>query len=445
MTKIEKLRNEALKYYNNGQINTSIKQMQKMFNNAHYLKKTSDKLKASDYNSMSISYRYLGEYSNAIQYAKKMYNLSKEYNAIINLGISYFYNKEYENAISIANEALEIKDDDYTIYDILVESYTALNKFEEATKVGRSSIILKEKSVENYPNNLANSIEIKPFDEKDSNKNIISFSLFGNNPKYCENAIENVLIAKELYPLWKCKFYCSNDVPQNVIQRLESNGAIVVVKEKTKDIKEMLFWRFLPISDKSINVVIVRDCDSLLTSRESIIVNKWIQSNKSFHIIRDYYSHTDLILAGMFGCVTGLFDDIENMYKEFLKKPFTSRTHLDQLFLKQNIWPSIKNNVLIHDSRFHCRENNSEEFFKDDIYDMNNHIGQNVADAAFEVEVQDGLNFSNVKWQITDINNNVICEYITKLINGKYRVNIPRSYTNKIRQKEYKIVSIPFK
>lgn len=445
MTKIEKLRNEALGYYNNGKIRTSIKTMLKLFNNSHYSKKTALSVKLKDYQSIAISYRYLEEYSSGVMYSKKMYELDcKNYNSIITLGVSYFYNKEYENSILLANEALKIKDDDYTVYDILASANMELEIYDESIKAGKKSIELKTQSVENFDNKSNNNITTNVFHSSDSSKNIISFSLFGNNPKYCENAVVNSQIAKELYPDWKCMFYCSSDVPKNVTKRLEENGAILHIKEEAKDIKEMLFWRFLPMSDKTIHRCIVRDCDSLLTKRESIIVNEWVNSKKAFHIIRDYYSHTDLILAGMFGCVSGVFDDIEKLYKEFLSKSHTSRTHLDQLFLKEYIWPSIKNNVLIHDSRFYCEENNSKNFFEDDIYDINNHIGQNVADASFEVNVQNGLNFTKVKWQIVDTNKEVVCEYTNKLVNGKYDVSIPRSYTNKLREKEYTIVSTPF-
>jgi len=38
-------------------------------------------------------------------------------------------------------------------------------------------------------------------------KNIISFSLWGNDPMYWKGAVKNIKLAKELYPGFICRFY----------------------------------------------------------------------------------------------------------------------------------------------------------------------------------------------------------------------------------------------
>ncbi|MCP4970126.1 MAG: hypothetical protein GY932_05970 [Arcobacter sp.] len=40
-------------------------------------------------------------------------------------------------------------------------------------------------------------------------------------------------------------------------------------EDKTQDIKDMLFWRFSVISDKTIDRYIVRDCDSVISFKEA--------------------------------------------------------------------------------------------------------------------------------------------------------------------------------
>ena len=37
-------------------------------------------------------------------------------------------------------------------------------------------------------------------------KKVISFSLYGNDPKYCVGAIKNAKLAKYIYPDWVCRF-----------------------------------------------------------------------------------------------------------------------------------------------------------------------------------------------------------------------------------------------
>lgn len=59
-------------------------------------------------------------------------------------------------------------------------------------------------------------------------ENIIAFSLFGANPRYCETSILNTELAKQVYPEWTCRFYVDDTVPVLVQQRLKEKGAQVV-------------------------------------------------------------------------------------------------------------------------------------------------------------------------------------------------------------------------
>ena len=36
--------------------------------------------------------------------------------------------------------------------------------------------------------------------------NLITFSLFGDNPLYCQGAVENANIARVIYPEWTARF-----------------------------------------------------------------------------------------------------------------------------------------------------------------------------------------------------------------------------------------------
>ena len=41
-------------------------------------------------------------------------------------------------------------------------------------------------------------------------KKVISFSLWGNEPRYCMGAIKNAKIAQKIFKDWTCRFYVSN-------------------------------------------------------------------------------------------------------------------------------------------------------------------------------------------------------------------------------------------
>ena len=52
--------------------------------------------------------------------------------------------------------------------------------------------------------------------------------------------------------------------------------------------------------------------------RDAGWVNAWMDSGLPFHIIRDYFSHCELMLAGLFGVRGGVLANIENMIRQWL-------------------------------------------------------------------------------------------------------------------------------
>ena len=81
-------------------------------------------------------------------------------------------------------------------------------------------------------------------------KLLISFSLYGDNPKYTEGAVQNVLLANIVYPNWTCRFYVDNSVPKKITDELLELGAQVYFVKPNKSIKnrQRSLWRFLPPS-----------------------------------------------------------------------------------------------------------------------------------------------------------------------------------------------------
>ncbi len=53
-------------------------------------------------------------------------------------------------------------------------------------------------------------------------KKIISFSLWGDNPKYTIGAIRNAELTPIIYPGWISRFYCGESVPTEIIKTLIS-------------------------------------------------------------------------------------------------------------------------------------------------------------------------------------------------------------------------------
>jgi hypothetical protein len=205
-------------------------------------------------------------------------------------------------------------------------------------------------------------------------KKVISFSLWGDNPKYTIGALRNAELSLAIYPDWVCRFYCGKSVPKNIITQLETYKNAEVVEMNEDGDWTGMFWRFYACEDS--DVMISRDTDSRLSFREKSAVDEWLESNKDFHIMRDHPYHTTEILGGMWGCRNGILSNIKSIIDDYNKGDFWQ---VDQNFLKEKIYPIIKNNSFVHDSFFKVEQNTknfpSERINKEfvgDVFDENN-------------------------------------------------------------------------
>jgi hypothetical protein len=191
------------------------------------------------------------------------------------------------------------------------------------------------------------------FDASRPTENVIAYSLFGANPRYCEPAVENAVVTHEVFKGWTCRVYLDASVPEHVPRRLAEAGAQVIRMDGEKDrAVHPLMWRFLVVDDPSVKRFLIRDADALLSEREYAAVQAWVDSPRYFHLIRDYPSHTELILAGLWGGCTGIIKNIVPSMQAFETKNKESGRFIDQHFLRENVWPTLRKSVLCHDDLF---------------------------------------------------------------------------------------------
>lgn len=194
-------------------------------------------------------------------------------------------------------------------------------------------------------------------------KKIISFSLWGDNPKYYKGAYENVKLQQKLFPDWICRFYVHVSVPMHLYQPLAAEGAEIelvythIAEEpeySTNGMHNGWFWRFDVLKDPDVERFIVRDADSRLSQREKNCVIDWTRSKKSFSIIRDNPMHGVPILAGTWGATREFAEsiDYDNLLEEFIRNNKTNNTRYggyDQFFLSTMFYHLIQDDVCIHD------------------------------------------------------------------------------------------------
>lgn len=173
-------------------------------------------------------------------------------------------------------------------------------------------------------------------------KKIISFSLWGDNPKYGVGAILNAQLAAKYFPEWECYFYYDKTVPKIYIDTLQtfSNSKTIEITDGSYG----AFWRLLPM--KKDTIVLSRDTDSRLSERERSIIYDWLGTLKKVCIIRDHIRHYDFfILTGMLAVRDGLPQII---FDEMKFKLFETWYAAEQVFIGDSIKKYMLNECEIY-------------------------------------------------------------------------------------------------
>ena len=180
-------------------------------------------------------------------------------------------------------------------------------------------------------------------------KKIISFSLWGDDPKYTVGAIRNAELAEKIYPGWTCRFYVATSVPSGVVEQLKNfKNTEIVLKNSLGDWTSM-YWRFAPAGESDVDIMISRDTDSRLGLREKTAVDEWERSDKGFHIMRDHPAHGFYVLGGMWGAKKGTVPNMKELMNSFSQ---SDSYGTDYDFFNQSVRKYIEGNVLVHDEFF---------------------------------------------------------------------------------------------
>jgi hypothetical protein len=178
-------------------------------------------------------------------------------------------------------------------------------------------------------------------------KQVISYSLYGQQLKFLVGAIKNAQLAQRFFPGFTVRFYVGKSVPTwcRSTLALFPNVEIIPVDAEENSLARM--WRFRAVLDPSVDVVLSRDADARLSYREVLAHQEFLDSQFDFHIIRNHPTgHGYLISAGMFACKNKGMHFFEKLWSE---APLRDTYMQDQEFLSSHIYPQIAGNVLVHD------------------------------------------------------------------------------------------------
>ncbi|QIL83619.1 tetratricopeptide repeat protein [Diaphorobacter sp. HDW4A] len=352
--------------------------------------------------------------------------------------------RHYQKAIEVSGASVNTN-----IYDGLAEVCHHLKNQEELRKYAALALQSKRDQVAGEPS--VARIEGTPptFDPGKRGENVIAYSLFGGLPRYCETSLINVDLAKDIYPEWTCRFYVDDTVPAAVVQKLRDKGAEVVqVSAEQKELSG-LYWRFFVMSDLTVKRFLIRDADSLVSYRERAAVDEWIASGQWFHTMRDRYSHTELILAGMWGGAQGVFKNVEQLIRDFVKTGrFMNARVMDQHFLRFVVWPVLSQSVCAHDSQGFepgarafptpAKQAEFEHWFEF-------HVGMNEGSAVFAIAISDAA-ADRARWELLDEKGMLVCAYETSIpASRQIRVDVPRHYGRRVQAGEWSVKVHPYR
>jgi hypothetical protein len=211
-------------------------------------------------------------------------------------------------------------------------------------------------------------------------KKVIAFSLWGNDPRYLGGALQNISLARIFYPDWICRFYIGQSTLKNkkFIAQLKNNENVEVVEMSEDGNWVGMFWRFYAALDSTIDVMLSRDTDSRFGFREAEAVKDWLNGDMSFHIMRDNHQHGVPILGGMWGTKVAAFKQLVG--EGVLDHKAGNYWQCDQEYLRDNVYPKIKDVACVHDEFFEKKpfpttagKRNSDHFVGQ-AYDGNGYI-----------------------------------------------------------------------
>jgi protein O-GlcNAc transferase len=179
---------------------------------------------------------------------------------------------------------------------------------------------------------------------------LITFSLWGQDPKYLVGALRNAELATTIYPDWVCRYYVGQSVPTPILYQLEDMANVQIFRRPEFGDWKGMYWRFEAAAEQDVEAMISRDTDSRLNMREKAAVEAWLASDKGFHIMRDHPHHGYPVLGGMWGAKKGVIPQMKSLIEGFSQEDAYGT---DYKFFAEAVLPTLDPAVIMtHDEFF---------------------------------------------------------------------------------------------
>ncbi|XP_057368441.2 uncharacterized protein LOC130689516 [Daphnia carinata] len=210
-------------------------------------------------------------------------------------------------------------------------------------------------------------------DRRGPHQKVISYSFYGNlsSPvfasKYLKYFNETLQSVPTAYPGWVVRIYhnltMDNDEGWKILENSIAFADHIDLCNATEVIKKLnladlfaMTWRWLPLLDEMVDMLMSRDSDTAIITREEDAVREWLASDRNFHLMRDHPHHCVTFL----GCCWGvkmiqyrpiIVDAAQKMFHENHQHEYD----YDQKLLNRLFWPIAPTSMIAHDS-FCCEK-----------------------------------------------------------------------------------------
>jgi len=204
---------------------------------------------------------------------------------------------------------------------------------------------------------------------KPDGRKVISMSLYGKDPRYTWGALRNAQLVPVHLPDWTLRVYVADEpappqlaVPPRIINKLRLLG-VEIARVSTVNSMAPRNWRLLAADDLRLDYFLVRDADTRLSERESVVVRDWLSTadkdgprSAVVHCVRDHPKHADVaIVDGLWGGrPRALHGRLNTPVSDIQGLAAAASQKETAVVLNGILWPAVAEVAYCHDSVSSC-------------------------------------------------------------------------------------------
>ena len=204
---------------------------------------------------------------------------------------------------------------------------------------------------------------------------VISYSLYGSAQRYIEGLVINCKLINLHFPDFWIYVFVGNDFDHSILESLNTFKNIKIIHTGVSGHRNASY-RFIAIDYDEVGIAFSRDCDSYVNRRDRYCIQKFLEADKKFQIIRDHEFHVTEILGGLWGIKKGMlrFKIMDKINKFFDSRNGFIQFGNDQHFLTKEIYPHVRDYSQVFDDFFHFPGETPEKILGIP-YEPYNHVG----------------------------------------------------------------------